>query len=66
MNTYKILAIFFAVFTVGAINETFRIFSSNEADIAENRSSLIPMSIGISLISLLATLYFWKKSKKTN
>lgn len=66
MNTNKILAILFAVFTLGSLNETFNILYSKEANIAEQRSLLVPMAFIITIVSLLTTLYFWNKSRKTN
>jgi len=45
MNKWKVLAILFSLASLGAVQETFRIFTSSDADIADNRSSLIPMGI---------------------
>ncbi len=66
MNKNKVIAVFLLLFTVGAVNETYRILTSNEEDIATNRESLIPMSIILTLIFIILTIIFWWKSQKNN
>ena len=62
-SRYKVLAIVFGIFALGAIKETHRIFTSNAQDIAQNRSSLMPMSIIFSVLLIGLSFYFWKKHK---
>jgi len=64
MNPWKVASIVFGLFSFGALSEMRRIMTSSDADIANNRASLIPMSIGISGVMILLTVYFWRKSKK--
>jgi hypothetical protein len=64
MNRNKILSVIFAVFTFGAIQESFRIFTSHAPDIANNRSSLIPMAVIITAVFAWLALLFWKRSTK--
>jgi tRNA splicing ligase len=66
MKKYKIISILFLLFTIGAVQETFRILTSNDEDIANNRDSLIPMSIILTTISAILTILFWWKSQKNN
>lgn len=62
MTKWKGLAILFSVFSFGAIKETFRIFTSLDADIADNRSSLIPMAVIITGVFVFFAIKFWLKS----
>lgn len=64
MNRFKILAILFAALTLGALQESFRIFTSNAPDIANNRSSLIPMAVIMTGVFAWLALLFWNKSLK--
>ncbi len=64
MNKWKALAILFSLISLGAIQETFRIFTSSDSDIADNRSSLIPMTIVITGLFIFFTVRFWIKSSK--
>ena len=64
MNSSKILAIFFALFSLGGTRETFRILTSSAPDIAENRSFLIPMAIIITVLFYFLAFWFWRKSMK--
>jgi hypothetical protein len=64
MNFWKIFAILLAVFSLGALNETSRILTSQDIDIAENRASLIPMSFFMTSIFIFGTIYCWRKSKQ--
>lgn len=66
MNIWKVLAIIFTVFSFGVISETRRIFTSNDEDIAADRSSLIPMSLILGSLIIGATIFFWQKSRKKN
>jgi hypothetical protein len=64
MNKGKGLAIVFSLLSFGAIQETFRIFTSPDADIADNRTSLIPMAIIITGFIIFLAIRFWIKSSK--
>lgn len=62
MKYQKILAILFSILSFGAIKETTRIFTSSDADIVENRSWLIPMTIFLLGLFVYLAIMFWKKS----
>jgi hypothetical protein len=64
MNSSKMIAIFFALFSLGSTNETFRILTSSAPDIAENRSTLIPIAIIITGLFYFLTFWFWRKYMK--
>ena len=62
MNKWKALAIFFTIFSFGAVKETIRILTSQDADIATNRAFLIPMTFIMTGIVLFFTIRFWRKA----
>lgn len=62
MTKWKGLAILFSLLSFGAVQETFRIFTSSDADIADNRSSLMPMAIIITGVFIFFAIKFWLKS----
>lgn len=64
MNKWKGFAILFCVLSFGAIQETIRIFTSSDADIADNRTSLIPMAVIITGLFIFLAVRFWRKSSK--
>lgn len=64
MNKWKVLAILFTLFSFGAIKETFRIATSSDADIADNRSDLMPMAFILTAVVIFFTIRFWIKSAK--
>lgn len=64
MNIWKGLAILFTILSFGAIQETLRIFTSSNSDIADNRSSLIPMVVIMSGLFIFLAIRFWRKSSK--
>ena len=64
MNKWRIFSIIFIFLTFGAIQETFRIFTSSDTDIAQNRSGLMPMSVILTLLFLFLAIRFWSKSSK--
>jgi hypothetical protein len=64
MNKWKALAILFSLISLGALQETFRILTSSEPNIADNRTSLIPMAIIITGVFIFLAFKFWKKSSK--
>jgi hypothetical protein len=66
MSKWKALAILFTLFTIGALKETIRIFTSNAPDIAENRKSLMLMSLIITVAIIFFTIKFWKKASAKN
>jgi hypothetical protein len=61
---YKFLAILLTLILFGSINETLRIISSNEKDIASQRIYLIIMALIISSLIIYLINVFWKKSQK--
>lgn len=64
MNKWKGLSIVFAVLTIGAVQETFRILTSNEAGIASDRTGLSIMAVGITIAIAVLAIVFWFKSYK--
>ena len=62
MNKWKGLAILFSLLSFGAIQETFRIFTSSDFDIADNRTSLMPMAVIMTGIFIFFAIKFWRKS----
>lgn len=64
MNRWKGLAILFSLLSLGAIQETFRIFTSSDPDIANNRTSLMPMGVAITGFFIILAIRFWNKSSK--
>ena len=66
MISSKSAAIIFLVFSLGSLKETFRILTSNDADIAQNRSYLVPMALAFLSAMIFLTIRFWNKHKKEN
>lgn len=64
MNGNKFTAIILFLVSLGAIQETNRILTSDAPDIANNRASLIPMAIVFTLVLLFFALRFWRKGMK--
>ena len=64
MNKWKAFAVLFTVISFGAIQDTFRIFTASDADIAENRGSLMPMAVIITGLFIFLSIKFWIKSSK--
>jgi hypothetical protein len=62
MGKWKVLAILFGLFSVGAVQELFRIMTSDAPDIAPNRRELIPIAFGITLVFFYLTARFWRKA----
>lgn len=62
-TTFKILAIIFTIFSLGAISETNRVLSSPETDFASLGSSFSIVIISLTVFIIGLTIYFWKKSK---
>lgn len=62
MTKGKGLAILFSLLSFGAIQETFRIFTSSDSDIEGNRNSLIPMAVIITGVIIFFAIKFWLKS----
>lgn len=62
MTKWTGLAILFSLLSFGAVQETFRIFTSSDADIADNRSSLMPMAVIITGVFIFFAIKFWIKS----
>lgn len=62
MNKWKIYAIVMSFLTFGALKETFRVFTSNDKDIVDNRMSVIPIAVSMSVVFLFLSIRFWRKS----
>lgn len=62
MNKWKGLAILFTLFSIGALKEAFRIFTSDAPDIATNRKELIIIAIILNSLVVFFTILFWKKA----
>ncbi|PWS26069.1 hypothetical protein DHW03_18665 [Pedobacter yonginense] len=60
----KIFAILFTVITVFAIKETVYIFTSTDADIANQRSQLELTALSITVPLVILTLWLWISSRK--
>ena len=64
MKRWTLLAIVFSVLSFGAIQETLRIFSSSDADIANDRNSLLLMAVVITGLFIFLALLFWIRSSR--
>lgn len=64
MNKWKGLAILFAILSFGALQESWRIFTSSDADIADNRIGLIPVAIIGTGLFVFFAIRFWMKSSR--
>jgi hypothetical protein len=62
MNKWKAFAILFTLFSIGALKETLRIFTSDAPDIMSNRTELIIISVLITSLIVFLTIRFWKKA----
>lgn len=62
MNRGTLLAILFSFLSIGACQETFRILTSSNNDIAENEATLIPMAVVLTLLIIFLAIRFWLKS----
>ncbi len=60
---YRIIAAFLGLMSLGSMSETYRIMTSDAPDIAPQRTFLSIMAILLLIGLLLATRYFWNKSK---
>jgi len=65
MNRFTTFAIILSLLTFGALQETFRILTSQDKDIAENRSGLIPMAVVITAALGFFAIRFWLKSMRS-
>lgn len=63
MSGPKALAILFSVLLVGALKESFRIFTSADAGIATNRRELIVIAVVITSLFLYLAIRFWRKAQ---
>jgi hypothetical protein len=67
MNYKKILAVIFGVLSLGALQETYRVLTSQvDQDIVEHRPSLILISVPITSLFIYLAFRYWKKSKDAN
>ncbi|MGC4040170.1 MAG: hypothetical protein QM710_05100 [Flavobacterium sp.] len=64
MNKWKVFAILLAIVTFGAIQETLRIITSDDADIAPQRTYLIIMGIVFTMVLAFFTIKLWKKGTR--
>ena len=62
MNKWKGLAILFTLLSIGSLQETYRILTSNAPDIAQNRRELIPMAVIITGLFVFGASKFWFKA----
>ena len=66
MANSKVPAIILSLISFGAIKETFRILTSGDPDIAEDRTGLIIMSVTITTILIVLSIIFWVKKPSDN
>lgn len=64
MNKWKGVAILFTILSFGALKESWRIFTSADADVANNRTGLIPIAIIGTGIFVFFAIRFWLKSTR--
>ncbi len=60
---YKILAFIFGLGAIGGMSESYRIMTSSAPDIAPQRTYLTIMALGMLVLFLFLTRYFWRKGK---
>ncbi len=61
---WTILAILISFITLSGFSETYRIFTSIDEDIADNRSFLILMSIVMNLLFISLSVFLWRLALK--
>ncbi len=61
MPNSRIRAIIMTVISFGAVEETFRIFTSGDPDIASNRLGLLILGVLASISFIILAIYFWIK-----
>lgn len=64
MNKWKGVAILFTILSFGALKESWRIFTSSDADVANNRTGLIPIAIIMTGLFVFFAIRFWLKSTR--
>jgi hypothetical protein len=64
MNKWKGLAILFSLLSFGAVQETYRIFTSDAPDIVRNRTELMPFASIMTVVFIFLAIRFWNKSGK--
>lgn len=64
MNKWTALTIVFGLLSFGAVQETWRIMTSHDSDIAGDRQGLFIMAAVITTGMVAATIIFWIKSTK--
>lgn len=62
MSRNKILAIVFSLLAFGSVQEAYRIFTSMDKDIVENRQWLIIIATIVPLLFLFLSIRFWRKA----
>lgn len=64
MNAWKFLAIFCALFSIGAVSETLELYQTQDPVVANERTFFVLMGLGMTTLFLFLTYVFWKKSLK--
>lgn len=64
MNYYKSLAIILGIVSIGSLQESYRVFTSNAPDIVENRGSLMVVALVWPCLSLFLAIVCWRKAAK--
>ena len=62
MKKWTLLAILLTLISFGAIQETLRIFTSQDADIVNSRTEMIPISLVLTGLILFGTVMCWRKA----
>ena len=60
----KVFAILCTIITLGALKETIRIFTTNDADVAGQRPILIVIALSILIPLIVLSLWLWSPRKK--
>lgn len=63
MNKWKVLSILFILFSIGAIQETYRIFNSPVPEDPNDRLLLRITGIVITLVFIGLAVSFWRKAE---
>lgn len=62
MSRFKILAIVFSFLAFASVQEAYRILTSMDKDIVENRQWLIIIATNIPLLFLYLSIRYWRKA----
>ncbi len=66
MNMWRIFSVILALITFGAVQETARIITSEDVDIAMQRTQLTIMAVIITLILAFFSIKLWVKGAVTS